>query len=186
MKVTTLSLGSLLLLAGCAGAPKDGSLRPTAGAQEPSPATSESETESETEGSTGRALLLYLPNRVFDILDIVRARVRVGPGWTLSLRATELLDLNMGAHATVFAGLRGPRHEPRIPWPFGVETMEGLEGSLADSTDEQRPDGPSYGPLEIGVGVQVLIVGVDVGVPVMEIVDLALGLVFLDPMDDDF
>ncbi|MFH0943757.1 MAG: hypothetical protein V2A76_01050 [Planctomycetota bacterium] len=88
------------------------------------------------------AILLYLPNRVFDILDIVRARLRVGPGWSFSVRATELLDLNMvGAHATVFVGLRGPGHEPRIPWPFGVETMECLEASLADSTDEHAVPG---------------------------------------------
>lgn len=192
MKTTIISLGSLILLVGCAAAPidatgpllQDGAVQAD-GTQEPVPDTSAAEIEPEAESSVGHALLLYLPNRLFDILDLVRARVRLGPGWTLSLRATELLDLNMGAHATAFIGLQGPRHEPVIPWPFGIETMEGMEASLADSTDEEGPNGPGYGPLEFGVGFQALIVGVDVGVPVMEIFDLVTGLFFIDLMDDD-
>lgn len=193
MKATTFLLGSLVLLAGCAVAPPDSAgvksgsgLLQSEGDQDQEPVRAKTEAELETESSVGHAILLYLPNRIFDILDIVRARVRVGPGWSLSARATELLDLNMGAHATVFVGLRGPRHEPRIPWPFGVETMEGLEFSVADSTDEDAPNGPNYGPLEVGLGIQLLVIGADLGVPLMEVVDLVAGLVFLDPMDDDY
>lgn len=134
----------------------------------------------------GHAVLFWLPNRVFDILDLVRARVRVGPGWTISARATELLDVNMGAHATFFVGLRGPRGYPRIPWPFGLETFSGVEVSVADGTQEDKENAPHYGDAEFGVGFQLLIIGVDIGVDVFEAVDLVVGILFLDPMNDDY
>jgi hypothetical protein len=60
---------------------------------------------------------------VFDVLDLVRLRVRVGPGISAGVRVTEIADVTIGAHATVFVGLHGPRGEPQIPWPIGLETL---------------------------------------------------------------
>lgn len=133
----------------------------------------------------GHAILLWLPNRVFDVLDVVRARVRVGPGWTFSARATELFDINMGAHRTIFVGLRGPRGEPIIPWPLGLETFQGVELSVVDDTDAGGHRGPRYGPLEIGLGMQIFVIGVDVGVEPLELLDFVAGVFFFDPRNDD-
>ncbi len=134
----------------------------------------------------GHRLLFWLPNRVFDVLDLVRLRVRAGPGFTVGVRATELADVMLGSHATVFVGLRGPRSSPRIPWPVGLETYAGLEVSVADAGTEDDEHGPQYGPLEIGAGVQLVIVGVDVGVEPFDALDLVLGILTLDPKGDDF
>lgn len=134
----------------------------------------------------GHRLLWWLPNRVFDVLDLVRARVRVGPGWTLSARATELVDVNLGAHKTIFVGLRGPRGAPVIPWPLGREDFSGVEVSAADGTQEDSEYGPHYGNLEVGLGFQFLIVGPDIGVDVGEALDFLAGVILFDPVGDDF
>ena len=133
----------------------------------------------------GHRLLLWIPNRVFDVLDVVRLRVRVGPGFSLSVRATEVADVVLGGHATVFVGLPGPRNSPRIALPFGLETYAGIEVSVVDAGSEEDRHGPQYGPLEIGAGAQLLLVGLDVGVEPFDALDLLAGIVFLDPKGDD-
>jgi hypothetical protein len=129
-------------------------------------------------------LLLYIPNRIFDILDIVRARVRVGPGFGLDVRATELADLYLGAYTSVFVGIPGPRLHPEINWPFGLETNVGAEASVADASTEDS-GGPTYGHAEFGVGLHVLLVGVDIGVDPWELVDFATGILTIDLVGDD-
>ena len=38
-----------------------------------------------------RAIVFYIPDRVFDLMDIFRVRVRVGPGISAGVRARRLL-----------------------------------------------------------------------------------------------
>jgi hypothetical protein len=130
-------------------------------------------------------ILCYIPNRIFDVLDIVRARVRLGPGLSLGARVTEAADVFLGAHKTAYVGLRGSRGKAQVPWPLGVECNQGLEFSVADGTAED-PDKPVTDPLEVGVEAQVLLVGVNVSVETLEIVDLLAGFIFLDLRDDDY
>jgi hypothetical protein len=159
----------------------------SAQAAEPAAATTEAATPPAAEGkSLGHRLLFWLPNRVFDVLDLVRLRVRAGPGFTIGARVTELVDLNLGSHATVWAGLHGPRSSPQIPWPLGLETYAGMEVSVADAGAEENKHGPQYGPLEIGLGTQLVIVGFDVGIEPYDALDLVLGILTLDPKGDDF
>ncbi len=132
--------------------------------------------------SVGHVILLYLPNRIFDVLDIVRARVKVGPGIGFTVRATELVDVKLGAWTSAWIGLRGPRMEPMIPWPVGVETYAGAGVSVLEAESDEL----LYGHGEVGVGVHVALVGVDVGVDLLEIGDLVLGLVTIDIGDDDY
>ena len=54
--------------------------------------------------------------------------------------------------------------------------------SLADVASEE----PAYGHGEVGVGFQAATVGVDVGVDVVEVLDLFLGLFFVDLTADNF
>ncbi len=136
--------------------------------------------------SLGHRLLLWVPNRVFDVLDVVRLRVRVGPGFSACVRATEAADAALGGHATIYAGLPGPRNSPQIPWPAGLETSAGLELSVVEVGSEEDRHGPQYGPLEVGAGAQVLLLGLDAGIDPFDALDLLAGILFLDPKGDDF
>jgi hypothetical protein len=129
-------------------------------------------------------IVLYAPNRVLDVLDLVRLRARVGLGTALSVRATEAADLFIGSYAAVYAGLPGPRVR-RIPrLPAGLEIRSGVEVSAADLSTGLGA-GPDYSATEFGLGFQAYLVGLDIGVDPMEAVDLALGLFLLDLRDDD-
>jgi len=89
----------------------------------------------------------------------------------------------LGAHATVWAGLRGARGEAQIPWPAGLETVAGAEISVADGIAGITR---YIDPLEVGLEAQAAIVGFNFGIQIMGIVDLATGLILIDLQDDDF
>src|SRR5512139_1771291 len=99
--------------------------------------------ETESSGkSFGHRLLFYIPNRIFDVFDLVRARVRVGPGLAVDARVTKYGDLYAGGYSTLFVGIHGPRTKPRIPWPIGFEARAGIKAtSVADAATQ----GPPYG-----------------------------------------
>lgn len=84
-------------------------------------------------------IVFYIPNRVFDLVDVVRVRARVGPGVAGGVRATEAADLYFGSYTSVYAGLPGPRMGREIPLPAGLESKSGVEASLADPTLEGPP-----------------------------------------------
>ena len=130
-------------------------------------------------------LVMYLPNRIFDVFDIVRARLRIGPGIGLGLRATELADVYLGTYASIWVGLHGHRGEPEIPWPFGLESLTGAELSVADASVDAGAD-PDYGPFEFGLDTQLFLVGFAVGIEPFEILDLVVGIIGIDPSKDDF
>lgn len=127
---------------------------------------------------------MYLPNRVLDVFDIVRLRVRVGPGIAADVRATEVVSAFAGSYASVYAGLPGPRNRPLPKLPVGLESRSGLQASVIDATISDGI-GPDYGPGEIGAGVHLFFVGLDVGVDPLEIIDLAAGLFFINLTNDD-
>jgi hypothetical protein len=130
-------------------------------------------------------ILLYIPNRIFDVFDIVRARVRLGPGLAIGVRATETVDVFLGSYVSIWVGLHGPRGEPSIPWPVGIESLTGAEISLAEAT-VGGDAAPFYGPVEFGASFQAFLAGVDVGVDPLEILDLVAGFLFIDLTGDDY
>lgn len=142
------------------------------------------EVEEERDVSVGHALLWYIPNRISDILDIVRLRLRLGPGLAVGARVTELLDFNLGGYGTVWAGIPGPRRARTFNWPVGFESMAGVEFLWWDGTTHGH-GGPHYGAVEVGLGAQIVLIGFDLGVDVWEIVDFVTGIVFIDPVADD-
>lgn len=135
--------------------------------------------------SFGHKLLWYIPNRILDVFDFARVRVRVGPGIALGARVTKPISFFFGGYGTVFVGLPGPRLEPTVKLPIGLENYGGLSVSLLDSTNDGR-FAPNYSPTEIGVSLHFLIPGFDVGVDPVEVIDLALGFIFIDIRGDDF
>jgi len=175
-----------LLLAGCAGAGARTTQPPALGQDAVVVEDDGMQAQDEAEPGHGfvHGALWYIPNRIFDLLDIVRARVRVGPGLEVDLRATELADLNLGGYATVFVGIPGPRRERAINWPFGFEAMAGAEVSVIDLTAESGGP-PHYGVLEVGLGAQLAIIGFDLGVDPFEALDFVTGIVTIDPAEDD-
>lgn len=129
-------------------------------------------------------IVMYIPNRILDVFDTVRLRVRVGPGLAVDARATKAASAFVGSYASVYAGLPGPRNRPLPKLPIGLESRNGVQASVVDATVSGGID-PDYGPAEIGIGVQALIVGLDVGVEPLEILDLLAGFFFIDLTHDD-
>jgi len=135
--------------------------------------------------SLGTRLLWYAPNRVMDLLDIFRLRLRVGPGLAANVRMTDYGAFYVGRYDAIFAGLPGPRGSHRLRLPVGMESLRGVVMAGVDATDDTR-HGPEYGPAEINVGVQMLFVGAEAGVEVSEIGDFFAGLFLFDPRGDDY
>jgi len=121
--------------------------------------------------------LLYLPNRVLDILDIVRFDVGVGPAIGGVVRVTPYAQA--GARfmmpLSVRAGLRGRK----LP-VFIEHTSEVGVGPLYLDSSQRKPT-----PLEIGAGVDLFLVGAYLGISVDSIFDAVLGFVGIDISDDD-
>lgn len=129
-------------------------------------------------------VITYIPNRVLDIIDIVRLRGRIGPGAAIGVRATEAADAFIGTYQSIYAGLPGPRGR-RIPrLPVGLESRVGAEISVADISTGFGM-GPDYSLTEFGFGFHALLAGLDLGVDPVELVDLLGGFFFLDIRDDD-
>jgi hypothetical protein len=142
--------------------------------------TGEPEPMVEKERSLVAGVLLYLPNRLFDLVDVVRFRGRVGPGFGVGARATRPASAFLGGYASVGVGLPGPRGEPKLPLPLGFDSGGGLQVSAVG-------DGPEdYGALEFGAMLHVILVGLDVGVDPGEVLDFAAGFLLMDPVGDDF
>jgi hypothetical protein len=138
--------------------------------------------DDEDDGGAASTLLLYLPNRIFDLLDVVRARVRVGPGLGVTARATELADVKLGGWTSIYAGLHGPRGEAAIPWPVGFDAYAGAGVSFV----EVESNDTHYGAGEFGLGLHLALSGVDLGVDPLELADFLTGLLTVDLMDDDY
>jgi len=131
----------------------------------------------------GWKVLTYLPNRLFDLTDIVRLRVRAGPGWAVGARATRFLPFFAGGYTATWIGAPGPRGRPSIPLPFGIESETGFSFGPADGGGSQ---GPYYGSGEFGAGFHVYALGVDAGFDPVELADFFAGFVLIDFSHDDF
>ena len=131
-------------------------------------------------------ILMYIPNRIFDVLDIVRARVRIGPGLSVGARVASIVTVFVGGHSTAYVGLPGPRGKPEVPLPFGLEDSSGPSLEPAKENNEETDRHPYYGPMEIGAEAQAAIVGINVGVEPLEALDLLAGILFIDLKGDDY
>ena len=137
------------------------------------------------EHSLAHKILCYLPNRILDVTDLVRARVRVGPGVAVDARATKFVRVGLGSYLSLYGGLPGPRQRPMPRSPIGFEAYSGASLSVAEASFKTGFE-PGYSPSEVGAGVHLGIVGLDIGVDPLEAVDLLTGLVGIDIIGDDF
>lgn len=143
------------------------------------------ETEEEDSYPILHAIVMYAPNRLFDLLDIVRLRARVGPGIAVGVRVTTYAEAYLGSYMSIYAGLPGPRGRRLPKSPLGLEVNNAAAlGPFGVAADLGM--GPDYGESEIGVSLHAAIVGVDAGFDPIEMLDFVAGVFFIDIADDDF
>jgi hypothetical protein len=166
----------LVLLPAC------GSLRPGSAAQAPDDASAAAPAEAPQEKESRGFLtgvLMYLPDRVFDLFDVAKAGVNVGPGIGVQLKATDAAQVTAMTRTSVGAGLETLRHSPVY---VGAEASAGVSvvgaGADAGLTWPQSPT-------DIRVELHPGIVGAHVAVDPVEILDFVLGFVLIDIRDDD-
>ena len=130
-------------------------------------------------------LLWYIPNRLCDLADLFRARVRVGPGLAANVRLTDYGAFYAGSYSSVYLGLPGSRANMNAWSPVGFESLDGIVLFGVDATDD-NDHGPRYSATEVDVGAHLLLVGAEVGFDPVELADFICGLVFLDIRADDY
>jgi hypothetical protein len=148
-----------------------------------SPVHAGEETPTEAPGFWTKALW-YIPNRVLDVLDLVRLRAGVGPGIEAGLRVTDAATLYGGESRTVWVGLPGERPPGGLPRFAGASQKDGLVLLGVDASDVQ-PDPPRYEPSEIGVQLHLGVAGVEAGIVPSELIDLVYGFFGADVSGDD-
>ena len=139
------------------------------------------EGEEEKEGTLLGAVLLYIPNRIFDAVEIARAGVNVGIGLGVDMRITWLAQLALQTDTSVGLGFQGFRHLP---------VCARLAHSVAAVGPMKKPsvDMMSWpvNPYDVRVELFALLAGAHAAVDLEAVVDLVLGFFFLDPSGDDF
>ncbi len=141
--------------------------------------------ERESEPGVAEQIFWYIPNRILDLLDIVRLRARVGPGFGAGVRVTKVAQAHLGSHAALYAGFPGPR-ERRIPKsPIGLECHSGVALSVLELSGGFGFD-PGYTATEVGADLHLGIAGLAAGVDPVELADFFSGFFLIDIRNDDF
>ncbi len=123
-------------------------------------------------------VLLYIPNRVLDLIDIFRVDVGFGPSVGAVVRVTEYGQL--GYRQMMPASVRVGDLGRRLPVMVEKSSEFGIGPVYADSPD--RPVCPG----EVGLGGDVLVAGAYAGVCIDEVADFLAGLVLIDLKGDDY
>ena len=122
-------------------------------------------------------ILLWVPNRVMDFIDIFRVDAGLGPSYGGVLRVSKYAQVGY-RHvnpASVRVGAFGRQA------PFLVERADekGFGPNFKNSRDR------TICPGEVGVGADLFIAGVYGGICTEEVADFIAGIFFLDIMHDD-
>jgi len=134
----------------------------------------------EASGGTLKTILLYLPNRVLDLFDVLRFGVNVGPGVAAQAKATDAASATFVSRTSAGAGLQGLRH---LPVMFGVEAAAGVGPITGGGT---AGVGWYQSPTDVRLELHPLLAGAHAAVDPVEIADFLLGFLTLDLRDDDF
>ncbi|MHC4473807.1 MAG: hypothetical protein ACYS99_22960 [Planctomycetota bacterium] len=141
------------------------------------------EGDTEDEEDEGRPFLMevlfYFPNRALDALDLARFGVDVGLGVGVDVRATKYLQAVAMTRSTIGVGYQTLRH---MPIQTGAYTAVG-----AGPVNLDLGDTPWYrSDTDLRAEVHLLLVGAHAAVDPAEILDLLLGFLTIDIMDDDY
>lgn len=138
----------------------------------------EFEVVEEEEPSWITHMLLWIPNRTLDFIDIFRVDAGAGVAAGGVMRITQWGQLG---YRTQSPGMLRVGDFGR-DWPVFVESNEeiGAGDSFTETIDRNLCKGI------VGVGVDLAFVGAHVGFCPEELVDFVLGIFLIDIMDDDY
>jgi hypothetical protein len=158
-----------------------------------------------TERSPTARALLYLPDRILDLFDIVSIDLHVGPGLYLDYHATRALQAGIGFRGTGglgwhdhrSLGVLGQAESGIVAGPLGAQAFAGsIAGTsgvrtTADSmAGLHQPTDRIYQELRdywaIGVSSTIIILGSSWDVHPLELADFFLGWAGIDILNDDF
>ena len=122
-------------------------------------------------------VLLWLPNRILDLIDVFRIDVGVGPSFGAVARATKWGQI--GYRQMAPASLRVGDFGRQIPFLLETSNEFGIGPAYVNSSDRHVCDG------EFGLGADLLVAGAYGGVCVDEFADFIAGIFFIDLKDDD-
>jgi hypothetical protein len=144
------------------------------------PSKSQDSKSAEESPSILMVLLLYIPNRIFDAGDVVRAGVNLGPGIGADLCATESLSVAAMFRTSVGVGYETLRHMPVV---WGGESY-----AAVGPVSSKVVGGPIWYRQywDIRPELHVVLVGAHVAVNPAEIADFFLGFTTIDIMNDDY
>ncbi len=122
-------------------------------------------------------ILLWAPNRIIDFYDIFRADVGAGMSYGGVLRLSR--HVQMGYRDIDPVSVRVGAFGRRAPVLIEHSNEFGIGPAFVESDDRRICDG------EVGLGLDVFLVGAYGGICVEEVVDFVAGIFFLDVMGDD-
>jgi len=151
-------------------------------------------------------LLLWAPNRVFDLLDVVTFDVHVGLGAYANVHATRALQagaglrgiFGLGSHDQRIVGLSTEADAGVAVLALGTETASGsafgFPGGMATGADTMaglhKPSNEMYQNFRdywaVGFGATAGLAGANVDLHPVQVVDLLLGVLFIDFARDDY
>jgi hypothetical protein len=162
---TLLILAPIIFLAACqiSGSEEEG-LSPEDLSREPDP--------------TGTALL-WLPNRVLDLLEIVRFGIDLGPGYGADLELTSLARFAGMQRDSLGIGWQGLRRWPVTAGHDQYHCVGPATGQVGFGYHWYR------GPADLRLELHPLLLGFNVALDLSAAGDFLLGIFTLDPEDDD-
>ena len=127
-------------------------------------------------------VVMWIPNRILDALDIVRFGVGAGPGMGVDVRATRLAQVSAMSGMAIGLGWQGHWNSPvmtdtRMFLAAGPVTLGST--SLNPVFGWQRTD------WEIRAEVHAAIVLAEAAVDLYQVFDFMVGILFFDPGEDD-
>ncbi len=123
-------------------------------------------------------ILFYIPNRVIDLWDIFRGDVGVGSSGGAVIRATRYGQFGY-RYVEPLAFRLGPQGR-RFPFFIERDTEGGAGAGFTQSTSRHVT------PYEVGLGLDLLIVGAYAGLSFDEAWDFITGWFLFDTKGDDF
>jgi hypothetical protein len=129
------------------------------------------------QGVSVRSVLLYLPNRLLDIIDIFKFDIGVGPSFGAVVRVSKYAQA--GARSVSPVSLRVGLRGRKIPVFLESSSEIGISPAFRQSHDRQVGTG------EVGAGLDLVAFGVYAGVDVVAIADFLGGIFGFDPSEDD-
>jgi hypothetical protein len=154
--------------------------------------------------SPAARVLLFLPDRLLDLADVVSLDVHLGFGLFANVHATRAAQLGLGSrgvrgfgwHEKRSLGVRTVDESSLTLLAFGGEAtagaLEGTSGVFAWSEQMgglHEPGDPLYQGVRdywgLGAAATILLLGLDVELHPVQLADFAAGLAGADPLNDD-